>query len=297
MNFRLVSLALGLAVILPFRATADVITDWNNMLLQTFAQEGQNVIPPTNSGAMGMMAAAMFDAVNSVNRNFSPYTSYDSVPGSTSKDAAAAQAGYDVLISLYGANSFYASNFQAMLNSQLSVITDTTARNNGVSLGTAAASGMIAARTGDGSTAATTWSSQPANTPGAWQLGNNAGAWGATSGTFLKSQWGYVTPFTMSSGDQFRTLSPSGTSTWSQTDVTTFLASSAYTAAFEKVRILDSCTRRVRPRIKRTSLTSGWTAQAQHCARSLGLSRNRRQSSPLCAAQSGRGGHRYRHLG
>jgi hypothetical protein len=72
------------------------------------------------------------------------------------------------------------------------------------------------------------------------------GAWGATSGTFLKSEWGYVTPFTMNSGDQFRTLSPAGTSTWTQTDVNTFLASSAYTAAFEEVRILGSSTSSVR---------------------------------------------------
>ena len=41
------------------------------------------------------------------------------------------------------------------------------------------------------------------------------------------------------------------------------------------MRILDTCASSVRPRFKRTSLTSEWTAQAQHCARSLGLYRNK----------------------
>jgi len=242
MNRRLLLLGLSLKVLLPMHASADVITDWNNMLLQTFAQEGQNATPPTNSRAMGMMGAAMFDAVNSVNRNFSAYLDYHDVTGPTSMEAAAAQAGYDVLMSLYGSNSFYASNFQSLLNSQLATISDSTARNNGVSLGQTAAAAMIAARTGDGSTASSTYTSQPVNTPGAWQPGNSVGAWGATSGTFLKSEWGNLTPFTMNSGSQFRTLSPSGTSTWTQSDVNNFLASSAYTIALEEVRVLGSST-------------------------------------------------------
>lgn len=239
---RLLLLCLSLHLLLPVRASADVITDWNNMLLQTFAQEGQNATPPANSRAMGMMGAAMFDAVNSVNRNFNAYLGYYDVTGPTSMEAAAAQAGYDVLMSLYGSNSFYASNFESLLNSQLAGITDSTARNNGIALGQSAAAAMITARTGDGSTASSTYTSQPINTPGAWQAGNSAGAWGATSGTFLKAEWGSVTPFTMNSGSQFRTLSPSGTSTWTQSDVNNFLASSAYTNALEEVRLIGSST-------------------------------------------------------
>ena len=242
----LLLLSLSLPIFLTARASADVITDWNNMLLQTFAQEGQSATPPTNSRAMGMMGAAMFDAVNSVNRNFSAYLGYYDTTGPTSMEAAAAQAGYDVLMSLYGSNSFYASNFQSLLNSQLAGISDSTARNNGISLGQSAAAAMIAARTGDGSTASSTYTSQPINTPGAWQPGNSVGAWGATSGTFLKSEWGSLTPFTINSGSQFRTLSPSGGTTWTQADVDAFLASPEYTAALQEVATLGSASSSLR---------------------------------------------------
>jgi hypothetical protein len=57
-------------------AGADVITDWNSLMRQTFAAEGSTATPPTNSRTMGMMGAAMYDAVNSVNRNYSSYLGY-----------------------------------------------------------------------------------------------------------------------------------------------------------------------------------------------------------------------------
>lgn len=246
MKARLFSITLSFAGLLASRASADVITDWNNMLLQTFAQEGQNASPPGNARALGMMGAAMFDAVNSVNRNFSAYLGYYDTTGPTSMEAAAAQAGYDVLMSLYGSNSFYASNFQSLLNSQLAGISDSTARNNGISLGQSAAAAMIAARTGDGADAPNSYTPQPVNTPGAWQPGNSSGAWGATAGSFLKAECAYTLPFTMTSGTQFRTLSPSGGTSWTQADVDAFLASPEYTAALQEVATLGSASSSLR---------------------------------------------------
>jgi len=55
MNRRILLLGLSLTIHVPMHASADVITDWNNMLLQTFAQEGQNASPPGNARALGMM--------------------------------------------------------------------------------------------------------------------------------------------------------------------------------------------------------------------------------------------------
>ncbi len=47
---------------------------WTTLMRQTFAAEGSTATPPSNSRTMGMMGGAMFDAVNSINRNYTGTT-------------------------------------------------------------------------------------------------------------------------------------------------------------------------------------------------------------------------------
>jgi membrane-associated phospholipid phosphatase len=223
-------------------AGADVITEWNTLMRQTFAFEGSTATPPTNSRTMGMMGAAMFDAVNSVNRNYSSYLGYfDPTTAGSSIDvnAAAAAAANTVMQSVYadyyGGGNSYAANFTSLYNTQLSGIADGEAKTRGIEVGIAAAQAMITARANDGWNATSTYSTQPFGTPGAWQPGTTAGAWGSSSGVFIKSEWGYVTPFTMSSGDQFRPTSIMG---YQANDLASFVASQAYTDGFNQVKSL-----------------------------------------------------------
>ena len=227
-------------------AGADVITDWNALMRQTFAAEGSSATPPTNSRTMGMMGAAMYDAVNSISRTHSSYLGYyDPTTAGAGIDvtAAAATAAYNVLVSnysdMYGGSNSYAASFTSLYNSQMSGIADSEAKTRGMEVGLAAAQAMITARAGDGWNAASTYSTQPFGTPGAWQPGNTAGAWGASSGTFLRSEWGYVTPFTMSSGDQFRPATLAG---FQANQMTAFVGSQTYTDGFNEVKNLGAST-------------------------------------------------------
>lgn len=228
------------------RAGADVITDWNALMRETFAAEAGSATPPTNSRTMGMMGAAMFDAVNSVTGGYSSYlgTYTPTTAGSdTDMTAAAATAAYNVLVSnyndLYGSGNPYVSNFTNLYNSQMSGIADSAAKTRGIEIGQASAQAMITARANDGWNAASTYSPQPSTAVGAWQPSTTTGAWGSTTGTFLKSEWGYVTPFAMTSGSQFRPTSIAG---YQSNDLASLVGSQAYTDAFNQVKSLGAAT-------------------------------------------------------
>jgi|JI6StandDraft_1071083.scaffolds.fasta_scaffold01395_17 membrane-associated phospholipid phosphatase len=224
---------------------ADVITDWNDLMLDTFANQGSTATPPVNSRTMGMLGGAMFDAVNSINRNYESYLGYfdPSTAGSgIDVNAAASVAAYTVLTSIYtdqyGAGNGYLSNFTTMYNNQLASISDGEAKTRGIEVGLAAAQAMITARANDGKDATITYSPQPFGTPGRWQPGSTAGAWGASSGTFLMSQWGGVTPFALNSSNQFRPNGPAGFTG----DYAAWVQSAQYTAEFNQVKSLGGST-------------------------------------------------------
>ena len=210
------------------RAGADVITEWNTALLQTFAAIGNAARPTTNARALGMMSAAVYDAVNSVNRNYQPYLTNYTVSGPTSMEAAAAQAAHDVLANLYSGYGAQVAIYDNLLATHLAGIADSPEKTAGITLGQVAAAGMIAARTGDGWDAPTTYSPQPIGTPGAWQPGATVGAWG--TGEFLSSEWGYLQPFTLTTGDQYRPAAPPA------------LGSQAYADAVNEVKTLGAAT-------------------------------------------------------
>lgn len=231
-------------------ARGDVITDWNQLLNNTFAAEGSLATPPANARTMGMVDAAMYDAVNSITQNYSPYLGiYSPTTAGSSSDmtAAAATAANLVMQSIYsdsfGPGNPYASGFTSLYDSQMSSIQDGTAKQRGIEIGQAAAQAMIAARASDGWNAAYSYSSQPVGTAGAWQPGSTSGGWGSGTGKFVSSEWGSVTPFTMSSGSQFR---PANLAGYASSNMQGFVGSQTFTDAFNQVKSLggtDSTTR------------------------------------------------------
>lgn len=235
---------LGIASLLSVSVSrADVITDWNALMRQTFAAEASSATPPVNSRTMGMMGGAMFDAVNSVNRNYNSYLGYFDPTTSgigIDMDAAAATAAYQVMTSiytdLYGAGNSHQSNFTNLYNSHMAAIADGTDKTRGIEVGAAAAAAMIAARASDGWNATPTYSPQPLGSVGRWQPGSTPGAWGASTGTFLKSHWGNVTPFTLNSSSQFRPDGPTGLNGTTPADYAAWVQSASYTAEFNQVK-------------------------------------------------------------
>lgn len=201
----------------PFSARADVVTDWNNALLNAVRLD--LTAPPRASRAMAMTHLAVYDAVVSVTQTHDAYLGYQSLSGPTSLEAAAASAAHRVLSNLYPAQQ---GTFDALLNTQLASVSDATQRANGIALGTSTANAMLAARLNDNSTSVVTYAYPAPGTIGAYDRTPNAFA------NYLLPQWKDVTPFAMTSTTQFR---PSGAPA---------INSAAYTAAYNEVKSLGS---------------------------------------------------------
>jgi hypothetical protein len=76
-------------------AVADVITDWDEKAVAVVLPPGPVAVAQqvyTAQRMMGMVHAAMFDAVNSIERRYRPYLVQLPVDPATSKEAAAAAA-------------------------------------------------------------------------------------------------------------------------------------------------------------------------------------------------------------
>jgi hypothetical protein len=99
---------------------------------------------------MSMLHIAMFEAVNAIERRYAPYKLTLSADRSTSKDAAAATAAHDVLLSIYPDQK---AALDAALAASLSGIPETEAKVKGIALGKEAAEGVIALRAKDGADA------------------------------------------------------------------------------------------------------------------------------------------------
>lgn len=230
------ALAGGALCAFASHALADEVTTWNELLLTSIRDTSTG--PPIASRAMAMTQLAVFEAVNSVDRNYAPYRGYYATPADTSKEAAAAQAAHDVLRSMYPDR---AAVFAAQLTTSLNAISNSPAKSAGIELGRLAAAGMVAQRTGDGSALSV---SVPVGTlPGQWRptpSGNLPGAFG---------QYATVTPFGLTSPAQFRPAAPPS------------LASQAYADAVSEVRTLGSANSTIRTE-DQTEIARVWAYSA-----------------------------------
>jgi hypothetical protein len=180
-------LAIALTAAFAGAAHADVIMDWNAKA-DAIAAEKQ-VLPAQQSRAMSMLHIAMFEAVNAIERRYTPYKLTLSADRSTSKEAAAAAAAYDVLLAIY-------SDQKAVLDTALTAshsgIPETEGKSNGIVLGKKAAEGVMAFRARDGMDAQESY--RPYTKPGVY----------VPTIVPLFSTIGATTPWVMTSGSQFR---------------------------------------------------------------------------------------------
>src|SRR5262245_3333419 len=107
--------------------TADVVTDWNSVLLN--AVRTDRTPPPRMTRAGAMMNAAIYDAVNGILGGFVPYHVTDTAPAGASPEAAAAAAAHKVLAALYPAQ---AATFDAALAASLAAVPDGPAKQSGI---------------------------------------------------------------------------------------------------------------------------------------------------------------------
>ena len=126
--------------------SVDNIIQWNRTMFTALGVPGAN--PPTVfiTRPLAIVSAAVFDAANSFDRLYQPYTTWsDPAPGA-SRDAAVAQAAHDTLVALLPSQT---AAFDAALATSLAGI-PAQAAADGAAVGAAAAKATLDRRTGDG---------------------------------------------------------------------------------------------------------------------------------------------------
>src|SRR5262249_38857577 len=200
--------------------SANVVLEWNQLALHAIGQA--RVSPAVASRALAITQAAVYDAVNAIERSFEPYHAHVEASRGASLEAAAAQAAHDTLAALFPSQ---AGTFDATLAADLVGIPPGRARQ-GMDVGREVARQILDWRSTERPGATVSYT--PGTDPGDWQ---------PTPRAFLPAlapQWPYVTPFAMTSGSQFRPAAPPA------------LDSAEYTDALNEVKDLgraDSMTR------------------------------------------------------
>jgi hypothetical protein len=218
--------------------TADMVIQWNEAAREAVRVAGT---PATAvSRIMAITQAAVYDSVNALARTHESLLVDALAHPRASREAAVAAAAHRTLIFFYPAQ---ASTLDAKLTASLATIPDGKAEDDGTALGRSVADQVLALRQGDGS-GVTPPPYLGSTEPGQWRPTPPANAPG------LHPHWADVTPFAMTSPDQFRPAAPPA------------LGSAEYTAAFDEVKDLGSLTSATR--------TADQTAVARYWANGAG---------------------------
>jgi hypothetical protein len=214
------------------RFGVDAVRRWNDITLDANALDHgrsapdapEQVGPLRTARAFAIVHIAIFDAVNAIASGYRGYTRLRHVTDLTSVDAAVAQTAHDTLAALFPSQ---AMTFDVLLAEDLSRIRDGRAKRNGIDLGRRAAAAILALRASDGSqhleelfgteylpaAGANKWRQDPiSDIPIA-----------------LGSRWGEVTPFVLTSADQFPIPPPPAA------------GSPEFMAAFDEVKNYGGC--------------------------------------------------------
>jgi hypothetical protein len=193
-NIRGVLVAVVLTIAAP-SAFANVITDWDEkaVVAVTSMAALSGTSPYAAIRQLAMVHAAMFDAVNAIERRYQPYLVQLPADPATSKDAAAAAAAATVLATI---DDKTAAEMKRALAAYLASIPEGAPKSDGINLGESVAARLLEARAHDGSTA-----------PDAYRPRTSPGVYVPTAIT-LSSMWPDMMPFALSTGSQFRPTAP-----------------------------------------------------------------------------------------
>lgn len=213
---------------------ADPVIFWNSVALQAAVVDhgigapGIQFGPTRTSRAFAIVQGAVYDAVNSIMPQATPYLIQVAAPKDASIPAAVAEAAYATLVSLYPYQKPY---FDTQLATSLQNI-PMKQEVEGIAVGQTVANYILAARANDGSQIDAV--GQPVN----YTYGQQPGQWRSDplhpDVAPLTPDWGQVTPFVVQSATQFGAPPPPA------------ITSLAYAQAYEQVMSIgavDSTTR------------------------------------------------------
>jgi hypothetical protein len=213
----------GTATAMAPAGDPQVIADWNEIASTTMAGDPTRIGHPQVILYMGLVQAAVYDAVVGIDRRYEPYRFHDRAPHPSSTQAAAVAAAHEMLVTYF---PYATSSLDAAYANSLAQIPDGKAKTNGTAFGIRAAGNLIALRANDGRDAAIFFTRPPA--PGVWR---------PTPLPLLSmfDPWlGFVTPLLVHSATQFEPPPPPA------------LTSDRYTRDFKEVKAYGSATSTVR---------------------------------------------------
>jgi uncharacterized protein (TIGR03118 family) len=187
---------------------------------------------------LAIVHAAIYDAVNAIDRTSTVFHVPVDAPADASPEAAAAAAGLFTAAALFPT---HLDLFQATFQSALANVPEGSAKEDGIAVGRFVAEQTLIWRATDGANAFVPY------TPG-----TNPGDWRPTLPAFAPAQtpqWPFVTPFALDSGSQFRPPAPPA------------LTSAEYTATFNEVKTLGRIDSSIRTP-EQTEIARFWEAKA-----------------------------------
>ncbi len=190
--------------------SADVVLEWNQLLQDTVPSNASLLAPRYYA----MMHIAMFDAANSVEREYTRYRVRLAHGLATSAEAAAAQAAHDVLVALLPASKTIYDD------ALLSRFGGSTRLRPSLRVGALVAREILAWRKDDG------WAAPPPP----YVLPPFPGLWQPAPGAAQFTHYPYVTPFALVTGTQYVPPPPPT------------LTSERYAQDFDEVKRLGSAT-------------------------------------------------------
>jgi hypothetical protein len=175
----------------PPAPSADVVIEWNQKAGAAVVEA--KLYPFVGGRAMSLVHVAMFDAINSIEAQYSPYKVKVSAPAGSSAEAAGVAAAHAVLVKLFPEQK---ASLDAAYVASLAQIPEGSGKTAGTSVGEEVAGKILALREADGADAPSTY--RPTTTPGVY----------VPTTMPVASQWGNVTPWVMERGSQFRPAAP-----------------------------------------------------------------------------------------
>ncbi len=183
----------------PNTYSADMVLQWN--LATTTVIDKNGFPPPQESRIYAMINTAVHDALNNIVARYSTYALNATPLPDANPDAAVAQAAHDITVALLPSASTY---LDSLLKVSLNTIVDGQSKEDGISVGEAAAKAMLEKRSSDGASSAQVPYVQ-GSLPDQYRF---TPPFDAAPGFAIVPDWGRVKTFGLTSSSQFRPDSP-----------------------------------------------------------------------------------------
>lgn len=176
--------------VLAGTAHADVINDWNKKTVFAGAKAKAGVLQDRN---VAIVHIAIFDALNAIDRRYTPYRVQPAAASGTSREAAASAAAHFLLIRLYPGQAY---DVEMFYRTSLATIPDGESKSQGIQLGEKVAAEIFAWRAKDG-----------ADMPNTYRPHTTAGTYIPTVFPIGFSM-ATTMPFALAQSSQFRPVAP-----------------------------------------------------------------------------------------